>query len=287
MRAVSFVAMAVMATLAAASRVAAQIALPVKSYQNLNVQIESLRDNITLYMGDPQHLLIMDVRPNRFRPRVDYFDQSDAGLRIRDQYVVDHPDYDSLKPADRDKSGDAPLEETWEIRLSPVSPTDFAIRCERGESTLDFTDFQVRKVQLRADETKLSVDFDGQNSIECERFAARVIAGSLEFQHMINARAKEISLDLPDSACRLEIVGKEFEGASSINVLNVPAMLQVLVSKKVGLRVTGPAATIAHFQGPHMSQDGGDWVSQGFDGAKCKVHLTFGSELPKLEVKWE
>jgi hypothetical protein len=287
MRAVSFVAMAVMATLCAASRVAAQIALPVKSYQSLNVQIESLRDNITLYRGDPQHLLLMDVRPNRFRPRVDYFDQSDAGLRIRDQYVVDHPDYDSQTPADRDKSGDAPLEETWEMRLSPVAPTDFAVRCERGESSLDFTDFEVRKVQLRADETKLSVEFDGQNSIECERFAARVIAGSLEFKHMINVRAKEISLDLPNSACRLEIAGKEFEGESSINVLSVPATLQVLVSKKVGLRVTGPAATIAHFKDAHMGQSGDDWVSQGYDSAKCKVHLTFGSEIPKLAVKWE
>jgi hypothetical protein len=114
-----------------------------------------------------------------------------------------------------------------------------------------------------------------------------VIAGSLEFQHMINARAKEISLDLPDADCRLEITGKEFEGESAINVLGTPANMQLLVSRKVGIKVTGPAATIANFEDSHMSHTGEEWVSQGYAEAKCRIHLTFGSEIPKLGVEWE
>lgn len=287
MRIIRFGTAAVLATLAMASRVTAQITLPVKTYETLNVDVQSLRDDITLFRGDPQHLLLMDVRPNRFRPQVDYFDATDATLRIRDLYAVDHPDFGSQSPADRDKSGDPPLEEKWEIRLSPVGPTHFTLRCERGKSALDFTDFEVRRVELRGDESKLEVEFASQNPIELERFAGRVIAGSLDFRHLINARAKEISLDLPDSECRLEITGKPFDGESGINCLGVPAKMQVLVSRKVGLRVTGPAATLAHFESLHLHRSGEEWTTEGYEKAKCRVHLTFGSEIPQLEARWE
>ena len=287
MRALSFGAMVMLAVLAAASPVTAQIKLPVYSYETLSVQVQSLRDNITLFRGDPQNLLFMEVRPGRFKPRVDYIDQADATLRIRDLYVFDHPDFSSQTPADRDKAGDPPLEETWEIRLSPVGPTDFTLECERGESSFDFSDLEVRRVSMRAVETKVEVEFSSQNPIALERFAARVIAGSLQFQHVINARAKEISLDAPDADIHLEITGKEFEGESAINLLGVPSKLQLLVSRKVGLRVTGPAATIARFEASHMTLTGEEWVSQGFAEAKCRVHLTIGSEVPGLGVEWE
>jgi hypothetical protein len=286
-RAISFGAMAMLASLIPASRVTAQITLPPKSYQTLSVQIQSLRDNITLFRGDPQRLLQMEVRPNRFRPRIDYFDQSDATLKIRDLYAVDHPDFTSQSPAERDKAGDPPLSEEWEIRLTPVAPTTFALQLERGESTLDFSDFEVQGVQLRAEESKLEIQFSSQNSIPLERFAARVIAGTLRFEHMLNARAKEISLDLPNSECQLEITGKEFEGESAINLLGVPAKMHLLLSSQVGLRVTGPAATIAKFEGSHMSRAGDELVTKGYAEAKCRIHLTFGSEVPELGVEWE
>jgi hypothetical protein len=63
--------------------------------------------------------------------------------------------------------------------------------------------------------------------------------------------------------------------------------VQLLVSRKVGLRVTGPAATTAHFGAPHMTHIGEDWVSQNYETAKCRVRITFGSEVPKLKVGWK
>lgn len=276
-----------LAMLLAISPAAAQIALPIKTYETLDVQIESLRDDITLFHGDPQNLLLMEIRPNRFRPRVEYFDRTDANLRIRDLYAVDHPDFASQPPESRDKGGDPPLAETWEIRLSPVGPTSFSLLCERGKAELDLSDMEVQSVSMRATETQVDVEFTDPNPIVLDRFAARVIAGSLRFDHVLNARAKEISLDVPDTVCELSIVGKEFEGESGINILGTPAEVRLLVSRKVGLRVTGPAATIARFQGSHMSPSGSDWVSEGYDQAKCRTHLTFGSEVAKLHVEWD
>jgi hypothetical protein len=286
MRALLFGAIAVLTVLVPASHVTAQISVPVKSYETLTVQIQSFRDDITLYRGDPQELMYMDVRPNRFRPRVEYLD-ADGSLRIRDQYAIDNPNFRDQTPEERDKSGKTPYEENWEIRLSPTAPTAFSLFCERGESEFDFTDMEVQRVELRTEETDLKVDFSKLNPIVLERFAARVIAGSLEFKNLINAHAKEITLDVPGAACQIALTGKQFDGESAINVLGVPTEMRLRVSRKVGVRVTGPASTIARFQAPHMSQSGEDLLSQGYAEAKCRIHLTFGSEIPNLGVSWD
>ena len=286
-RGFSIAALATSWMLLLASQVAAQISIPTKAHETLSFELQSLRDNITLFRGDPQLLLSMNVRPDRFRPRVEYTSQAQAVLRIRDLYISDHPQFSDLTAAERDEEEDAPYTEEWEIRLSPAGPTDFSMFCERGEGTFDFTDLEVRSVDLRAEGTKVDVDFSSQNPIELESFVARVPTGSFQFHHMINARAKEIRLHLPGSTCQFEVTGKQFEGESMAYFEGVPAEMQMLVSRKVGLRVTGPAATIARFEAPHMTREGEDLVSQGYAAAKCHIRLTFAAEIPKLNVEWQ
>jgi hypothetical protein len=91
-------------------------------------------------------------------------------------------------------------------------------------------DIEVQGVQLRAEESKLEIQFSSQNSTPLERFAARVIDGTPRFEHLLNARPKETSLGLPKSECQVEITGKEFEGESAINRLEVPAKMHLLLS---------------------------------------------------------
>ncbi len=286
-RGFSIAAIATLLMLTLASQVAAQISIPTKAHETLRLELQSLRDNITLFKGDPQLLLTMNVRPDRFRPRVEYTSQAQAVLRIRDLYVFDHPQWSDMTAAERDEEEDDPVPEEWEIRLSPAGPTDFALLCERGEGTFDFTDLEVRRVDIRAEGTKVDIDFSSQNPIELESFSARVPAGSFQFHHMINARAKEIKLNVPGSKCQFEVTGKEFEGESMVYIEGVPAEMQMLVSHKVGVRVTGPAVTIARFEAPHMTREGEDMVSQGYAAAKCRIQLTFAVEIPKLNVEWE
>lgn len=86
---------------------------------------------------------------------------------------------------------------------------------------------------------------------------------------------------------RFEITGKEFEGESTINCEGVPAEMHVLVARKVGVRITGPASTIALFEAPHMGRDGEDLVSKGYATATCRIQVTFATEIPNLNVEWE
>lgn len=286
-RAGSIVTIAALLLLASTSRVGAQIVVPTQAFENLSVVLESLRDDVTLYMGDPQQLLLMKVRPDRFRPRVQYESQANAVLLVRDLYVANNPQVLSLTAAERDKESDKPISEVWEVRLFPSGPTKFALQFERGKSVLDFTDFEVQAVNLKTDETELEIDFSRQNPIVMETFGVRAPGGSLVFQHMINARAKEMALYVPGTVCDFEVAGKEFEGESSISVHGVPAEMRLAVSRKVGVRITAPAATLARFKAGHMIQSGDDLVSQNYEAAKCRIRLTFAEEIPNFVVGWK
>ncbi len=285
-RARSITVIATMLLLALATQGAAQITLPTRPHETLSLELESLRDDITLYKGDPQHLLLMSVNPDRFRPRVEYSGAARALLRIRDLYLFENPKYSSLTPEEREKA-EGPIPEEWEIRLCPSGPTSFTLQCDRGKGTFDFSEFQVQSVHIEANRTKVEVEFASQNPIVLESFFASVPAGSLRFQHLLNARAKQVTLDVPGAVCQLEVVGAESEGESVINLQSVPSEMKVVVSRKVGVRVTGPPATAAHFAAPHMAQAGEDWTSQGYEAAKCRVRFTFAEDVPKLEVAWK
>ena len=269
--------------LAAVAAANAQIVLPTRQHDTLNVELRSLRDDVTLYMGDPQELLLMDVDPKlTILPRVTYSGAANATLLIHDQQWSEARATGSGASNVKDAYG-----QRWEVRLSPSGPTTFSVQCTQGKSSFDFTDFQVQKIDLAADGSTLDVGFKSQNSMVLESCSIRADGGSLRFHGLINAHAKEIALFVPGAECEIELTGKAFDGESAITLQGLPKSLQLVVSRKVGVRISGPAATTAQFAAAHMVQDGDVLVSRDYDKAKCRMLLTIAEEIPKLTVKWD
>jgi hypothetical protein len=267
---------------------AAQIVIPTAAYETLDVELTSLRDDVTIYMGDPQELLMMSIRPRSgIEPRVEFTSQSQAVLRIRDPFLFRKTESDPEDESGKKAANKVPDSQTWELRLSPSGPTRFAMQCEQGKNRFDFTDMQVERVQVQADGTQLDVEFSRPNPIALEQFYAQMTGGALQFHNMLNARAKEIALLVPQSACQFEVTGKPFDGESAIIIQGAPASVKLVVSGKIGLRVIGSAATTAHFEAAHGSRSGDDWMSKGYEKAKCRVQLTFSEDVPGLEVVWD
>jgi len=261
----------------------AQIMLPTRQHDTLDFELKSLRDDVTLYMGDPQELLLMDVDPKLTTlPRATYSGQANAVLQIIDQ------EWSARKASGEagGKAKDAPYGQTWEVRLSPSGPTNFSLQCDQGKNTFDFSDFQVQKIDLSTDGATLDVGFKRQNPIVMESCNIRAEDGSLRFHGVINAQAKQVALYVPGAECQIELTGKAFEGSSEITLQGPPKSLDLVVSRKVGLKISGPAATTAKFAADHMVQQGDVWASRDYDLAKCRIHLTFAEEIPKLTLKW-
>jgi len=263
-----------------------QIVMPSQLHETLDVELYSLRDEVTLYKGDPQELLRLRYRPDDVEPRVEYTSQEHAVLRIRDSYLFQEklPDLSTMPEDQRKKY--RPDSQTWEVRISPAGPTKFSLRCEEGEGKFDFTDFQVREVNIQGEESRFDVEFVRPNPIVLENFITRVSKGSLMFRGFLDARAKEVALFVPGSNCRVEIKGHAFDGESKVIVQGPPSRLHLVISRKIGLRVIGPAAMLERFQSKHMVQRGEELVSQSYDEARCRVQLTIAEEFPAFEVVW-
>jgi hypothetical protein len=272
--------------LATATGAGAQILLPSRPHDTLDFELKSLRDDVTLYMGDPQELLLMNVRPRlTSEPRVTYSGQANAVLQITDQDLIDARGTKSA-PSESDDKKDSPYGQKWEVRLSPSGPTSFVLQFDGGESSVDLTDFQVSRVDVSANGTILDVGFRSQNSMVLDNCTIHTDGGSLKFHGLVNAQAKEIALFVPRTECQLEVTGKEWAGESAITLQGVPASLQLTLSKKLGVRVSGPAGTLGHFAGERMVQDADGLVSKDFDKAKCHVRLTIAEEISHIAVKW-
>jgi hypothetical protein len=114
-----------------------------------------------------------------------------------------------------------------------------------------------------------------------------MVGGEMEFRNLLNARAESVTFQLPRTEARVEITGKEFDGLTEVWFEQTPRSLEVVVSKKVGLRVSGLATNVAHFARKGMRRDDMSLVTENYEEKKCRVHVHFSRPIPKLDVHWD
>ena len=61
----------------------------------------------------------------------------------------------------------------------------------------------------------------------------------------------------------------------------------MLVSKKVGVRVSGLTQNVVRFNRKGMQIDGSSLISEGYMDKACKVQLHFARPVPKMDVDWD
>ena len=274
--------------LLSASATSAQVLIPNQPHETLELELHAMRDKVTLYMGDPQELLRLWCRPVHVKPRVEYNSQARATLRIRDDQLFGKQppgDLESMAPNERAKYLSA--EQTWEARLSPSGPTTFRLQIDDGEGVLDFTDFEVQEVRVKAKNSKLDIEIGRPNPMQMEVFGTSVQNGSIEFRKMLNARAKTMGFITTGSVCTFEITGKPYEGETQILIEGAAEELNFVLSKKVGIRVSGPSEALAHFQSKNFVAEGESLVSKDFANAKCKILLSVSQAAAKMNVEWD
>lgn len=275
-------------TLLASTATRAEIVIPTRPHQTLELELHSIRDKLTLYMGDPPELLRLECRPAHVDPRVDFMRGERATLRIRDQQL-----FQAAPPANLESMSEKQREkylsdaQTWEARLYPSGPTKFRLQIDDGEAVLDFTDFQVHDVRIKAENTRLEIDFGRPNPMQAEVFATTVQNGSAEFRKMLNARAKSMAFVTTGSACNFQLTGKEYEGETTIIFEGGAAEMNFVLSKRIGLRVDAPPEVLAHFKSKNLIADGEALASKDFAKAKCRVRLSISEAAPKMRVDWD
>jgi hypothetical protein len=271
----------------------AKVLIPNQQHDKLTFELHTIADKVTFYIGDPQEFLALTAKPGSIPPRVDFTNTARvAVLRILDQTLFE----DTHAPGSEFIDGEweeenaaqpQPEKQNIELKLSPASPATFVLRVEQGEGVFDFTDLQVEDVYLLGDSTHIEVEFARPNLILCERFKLTMIGGEMEFLGLLNAKAKRVTLQIPRTEARVAITGKPFAGTSEIFFEGTPQSLSILVSKKVGLQVSGLSVNVVQFNRKGMKRVGSSLVSEDYDDRECKVHLHFARPVPNLEVDWD
>lgn len=270
----------------------AQYVLPTQSLLSLRVELHSLRDQVTLYQGDPQYFLEVQTHPEGVYPNIQLSPGLRATLRIRDRALLEVPaPFDSslvaegLYPAEPTIS--IPEAERWEIKIYPPVATDYLLRCERGSGLFDFTDLPVKELQVIGVDAKLQVEFRRANRVPLERCRLIADGGSLKLVEFLNARPQVVSLQVPGAQCEVEITGKRFEGLGEMYFEGSPEELQLTISRDVGLRVEGAASVLERFAAKHMKRRGDVLESEGFADQSCRISLNFAETAAKLKVSWD
>ncbi len=283
--------MAALATALLALPARANFTLPYQTLQSLRVELHSLRDAVTLYLGTPQQLLEVRTHPEGVYPYIMLGVGMDPTLRIRDLALLETPpppdslSADEFLPAEPRVS--TPRAEKWELMFSPPAPTQFLLRCEGGSGAFDFTDMPVTEVQLIGVDAKLRVEFRRVNRVPLERCRLVADGGELELHQILNARPKVVTVQAPRAECRIELTGKPFDGTVEVYFEGAGAEVELTVSRAIGLHVEGPAALVVRFAADHMQRQAMGLVSRGYDEALCKLRLHFADGAKSLEVTWD
>jgi len=260
-------------------------------HTSLTFDLHSVGDDVDLYEGDPQFLFRLDVRPQHsIPPKIEFSNTNQAALlRVLDLWLLEAAQQQS--PEDLEEFGERekrkPLAEGWELQIAPASPTEFILQCDGGKGTFDFTNLPVRSVHLLADTTRIQVDFKRVNPVTLDRFMLTVRNGEVTLHEFLNARAQSTTLQLADSKVRLDLVGKSVPGETELFVEGVPREMQLAISKEIGVRVEGPAATVARFDTKGLQRRGLALESGDFADRDTRIRLYFSQAVPKLKVEWE
>ena len=284
-------ACAVLAVLApAAAR--AQYVIPYKTLQSLRVELHSLRDDVTLYIGNPQQLLELKTHPEDVYPHIELGPGQYPTLRIRDQVLLDVPappdsEFADEEPLPAATTGAMPEAHRWEVLLSPPAPTEFLLRCERGSGNFDFSDLPVKEVQLIGVSAALTVDWHRRNLVPLERCRLVADGGSLEVRALLNGLPRVVTVQCPLADVDFQVTGKPFDGTLEIFFEGAAAAMRLLLSDKIGVQVTGPPPLLQQLVGERLQPRDASVATSHYDDSKCKVRLFIADAPRSLEIAWE
>ena len=291
-RSASFALLLAGTVLLAPGTAAAQFVLPYKTLQSLTVDLHSLRDDVTLYAGNPQQLLELQTHPEDVYPRVELSPGQHPTLSIRDQVLLDVPaapdtTYADEEPLPAATTGEMPKAHRWEVLISPPAPTKYLLRCERGSGSFDFSDLPTREVHLIGVDAALKVEFRRRNLVPMERCRLVADGGSLEVRDLLNGLPKVVSVQCPLADVEFDVTGKPFDGVLEVYFEGSANRLHLRLSPKIGVQVTVPAAVRQSFAGERLQERDGTLVTQGYDENRCKLRLFLADAPRSLQVDWE
>jgi hypothetical protein len=261
-----------LAAVAIASPVRAQVVVSQPRCEAIEIELQSLLDDVEVVPGDLTDPPYVYRGWSRFPAVVLRQDGPIARLRILDRTL-----------ADEDTRSDS---ESWPIELMPAAVARFDLRMDFGTGRFDFTGMQVQKLDLFATFTEVDVVFRAPNPIVLEAGDLTVQSGRLELRGLLHARARRAVMRLPRSKAEIEFSGRPEPGESEVHFARVPESLVLTLPPNLPMRVVGPEALRRAFRHPALAPRGPDLETPDFESAAARLVLRFDAAVPKLVLRF-
>jgi hypothetical protein len=240
----------------------------------LVIDIQSLRDDVTLYPGP------LEDPPYVYR----------GWTRAQRAELVESSSFSVLRVWDRALllGGSRIESQDWEIEFMPTCPTAFAIRTRGGRGRFDLSGMPVESIDAVSQQTQLEFDFKQPNPIQLRSFSAAVHDGSLRWRGFLNAKPMQVALRIPHSRAYLELTGAPFTGEVDVLVYGAEGALEIEVPRGIGLSFTGNAASLEPLRGVDRVVSAGNGLrTRGYDQTGCHVRMHFAQPLDNFKLIWE
>jgi len=226
-------------------------------------------DGRTLYQGE----LYYDA--DKFRPVMDY-DAASRSLKFGIESRGDGFKHNKLEHPQR-----------LDLTLAPQVPTDLTASLGAAEAALELGGLSLTSIEINSAATKARVAFGQPNRVECGELRMQTGAAEFRAEHLGNAHCHRIVFAGGIGDVTLDFTGNWADGYG-IHEADIKlglGQLTLRLPKDVGVAIEVDRF-LASFDRVGLTKAGSSYLSDGYDAADTKLHITLKAVLGDIDIEW-
>ena len=226
-------------------------------------------DGRTLYQGE----LYYD--DDKFRPVTDY-DAATHSLRFGIESREEGFKHSKLEHPQR-----------LELALAPQVATDITVSLGAAEAELELGGLSLTSIEINSAAAKARVAFGQPNRVECSGLHLRTGAAEFRAEQLGNAHCKRIVFAGGVGDVTLDFTG-DWANGYGIHEADIRlglGQLTLRLPKDVGIAIEVDRF-LASFDRVGLTKAGSSYLSNGYDSADTKLHITLKAVLGDIDIEW-
>ncbi len=244
--------------------------------ESLDVDLQFGVGKLTVRAGNGGALYRTSIRymEDKFRPLTDYNIRS-RRLRVGIETVRGRLNLGTFKNP-----------QLLDLFLSPTVPIDLRADVGAAEARLELGGLSIESVDIKAGAAEATVSFDRRNPIECSELSVKTGAAEFRVEGIGNSRCRRVLFAGGAGDITLDFTG-EWDATTQMDadIKLTFGALRLRLPRAIGVSV-GVERLLASFDAAGFTKRGSQYVSEGYDRAAAKLHVSLKAVVGDIDVVW-
>ena len=173
----------------------------------------------------------------------------------------------------------------WDIKLNDSVVLDMKINSNACNNSFDFTDLNIKNLDMFINAAKTDIIFDKENEETIERIKLKMNSGKVVFDGLENTNAKELSVDVNASKIELNFDNK-FEKSMNITVKCNASDVEIKLPKGVEASVESKSS-ISNLDVVYDMIKINDklYKTENYDNAENKIFILVDGNVSDITIR--